>query len=189
MDYSDNQLLKQLYQWDHEAYAILYERYKNKIYNYIWNFLNYDTDAAISITSDVFIKLFEYGQTKEIENFNAFAYKIARNLSINRIQKHKAETYIANDEQRDQLEDTTAQWEKDQINKSFKEDIIQECLTHITSEQREVLYMYYHENKSYDDIAKVIWSNKNTIGTIILRAKKKLKEIASQRWITEIFTS
>ena len=189
MDYSDSHLLEQLRKGDNEAYAILYERYKNKIYNYVWNLLNYDTDGAITVISDVFIKLYEYGQSKEIDNFRALAYKIAHNLSINRMQKYKSETYIANDEQRDQLEDTTNEWEKEKINNSFRADLMKECLTGLNEEQREVIYLYYHDEKSYDDIAAIIGSNKNTIWTIILRAKKKLKDIATIRWFTDIFIS
>ena len=189
MNYSDIHLLEQFRLGDDEAYAVLYERYKDKIYNYVRNLLNYDTDWAITVTSDVFIKLFEYWQTKNIENFKAFAYRIAHNLSINRMQKHKSETYIANDEQRDQFEDSQSEWEKGQINSSFKADAMQECLMHLTEDQREVLYLYFNDEKSYEEIANVIWSNKNTVWTIISRAKKKLKEIADKRGLMEVFIS
>jgi DNA-directed RNA polymerase specialized sigma24 family protein len=38
------------------------------------------------------------------------------------------------------------------------------------------LYLYYFEEKSYDEIAEIIESNKNTVGTMILNGKKALKE-------------
>lgn len=44
MNYSDIHLLEQFRLGDDEAYAVLYERYKDKIYNYVRNLLNYDTD-------------------------------------------------------------------------------------------------------------------------------------------------
>lgn len=72
------------------------------------------------------------------------------------MQKHKSETYIANDEQRDQFEDSQSEWEKGQINSSFKADAMQECLMHLTEDQREVLYLYFNDEKSYEEIANVI---------------------------------
>jgi RNA polymerase sigma-70 factor (ECF subfamily) len=41
---------------------------------------------------------------------------------------------------------------------------------------RDVLYLYYFEEKSYEEIAEILESNKNSVGTMILKAKKALKE-------------
>lgn len=176
MVHSDLDLSEQFYHGNVDSFSQLYERYKDRIYNYLWNLINYDTDAAASITSDVFIKLFEYGQTKKIENFKALLYTMAHNLSVNWIQKHKSEVASLNDNQREQLEDIHATHELSQIDKDFKENILKDCLMHLNEQQREVLYLHYEEQKSYDEIADIIKSNKNTVGTILSRAKQKLKE-------------
>ncbi|MEI8253905.1 MAG: sigma factor-like helix-turn-helix DNA-binding protein [bacterium] len=50
---------------------------------------------------------------------------------------------------------------------------------------RDVLYLYYYEEKSYDEIADIIESNKNSVGTMISNGKKALKEKIKDEKILE----
>jgi RNA polymerase sigma-70 factor (ECF subfamily) len=45
---------------------------------------------------------------------------------------------------------------------------------------REVLILYYFEWKSYDEIAQILETTKNTVWSWIKRAKDKLKEIVEK---------
>jgi len=192
MTYWDKHYLTQLYHGESQAYSFLYEKYKKKIYNYIWNFLNYDTEAATAITTDVFIKLFEYWSKNLVENFNALAYRTAHNLSVNWINKRQKETYIKDDKQRDEMQDKWIDSHdnmKANTNKEYRKDALHQCLEHLSPDQREVLYLYFFEQKDYNEIADLIGSNKNSVGTMISRAKKKLQSIAESNWFQNIFIS
>lgn len=189
MKNQDELYLARLYNGESQAFSYLYEKYKEKIYNYIRNLLLYDTHAASIITSDVFISIFEYSLKNKIENFNALAFKTAHNLSVNWMQKHKHETYFKDDNQLEQIEDTSY-WDLNiELNQSYTSEIMQNCLEHLSIQQRELLYLYYFENKDYNQIASLLWSNKNSVWTLISRAKFKLKSIADSQWYTELFTS
>jgi DNA-directed RNA polymerase specialized sigma24 family protein len=46
--------------------------------------------------------------------------------------------------------------------------------------------LYYYEDKSYEEIAQIIGSNKNTVWTLLSQAKKKLQEFVNREWTRDI---
>jgi RNA polymerase sigma-70 factor, ECF subfamily len=71
------------------AFETLYERWHKKIYNYLWNLLNYNYDDTVSVTSDVFIKFYDYLQTHDadvVKNVKAILYRIAHNAAIDQMR-------------------------------------------------------------------------------------------------------
>lgn len=177
----DSQLVKRVQNGDGYAFEQLYLRYKQPIYNYCWTLLNYNTQDAISVTSDVFIKIYEYLKNHQVENIKALLYTTAHNESLNLIASHRGE-------RRDQftelfeetVEDNEDKNEKHLLELSFKQEILQDLLKHLDEQSREILYLVYYEEKSYEEIAELLHLKKNTVGTLLSRAKKKLQELASQ---------
>ncbi len=172
---SDEELSTRVKGWDNQAFEILYDKYKDKIFSYVRNILNYNKDDATSVLSDVFIKVFEYLKSYEVKNFKTFIYRIAHNTAIDCIRTSKSGIYT-DDETAKLVEDTQSVTEKENVNTQFKQKIMMWFLSQIEERFRNVLYLYYFEEKSYDEIAEIIESNKNTVGTMILNGKKALKE-------------
>ena len=172
---SDEELSTRVKGWDNQAFEILYDKYKDKIFSYVRNILNYNKDDATSVLSDVFIKVFEYLKSYEVKNFKTFIYRIAHNTAIDCIRTSKSGIYT-DDETAKLVEDTQSVAEKENVNTQFKQKIMMWFLSQIEERFRNVLYLYYFEEKSYDEIAEIIESNKNTVGTMILNGKKALKE-------------
>ncbi|MDD3263200.1 MAG: hypothetical protein PHR61_05180 [Candidatus Absconditabacteria bacterium] len=77
---SDEQLVLEIQKGKVDAFEELYERRHKKIYAYLWNFLNYNYDDTVSLTSDVFIKLYEYVKENSLNNVKGFIYRLAHNL-------------------------------------------------------------------------------------------------------------
>jgi RNA polymerase sigma-70 factor (ECF subfamily) len=83
------------------------------------------------------------------------------------------------------VEDVQNNIEKEKINTQFKQEIMMWFLNQIEEKFRDVLYLYYYEEKSYDEIAEIIESNKNSVWTMILNGKKALKEKIKDKKILE----
>ncbi len=69
---------------------------------------------------------------------------------------------------------------KDRIGNSEEEeysDLIQRALKKIKPQYREVIVLFYFEEKSYKEIATILNSSTNTVGTLVRRAKQQLKKI------------
>lgn len=175
---SDTELINKIYWWNHTLYIELYEKYKNKIYNYTVNLLWHNIDDADIVITDIFTKLWEYiinGKCNEVINLNAYIYRLAHNTSINFIKSKWSRTY-QNIEDREWIL-TSDENPSEYTNNIYKTDQLQKFLDLLDPNSRSVVYMTYYEDKNYEEIAQIIWSNKNTVGTILSRAKKKLKEI------------
>ena len=173
---SDDEIVKKIKKWDSVAFEIIYDRYKNLLYNYIWTLLNFNSDEAGLVLSDVFIKAYEYIQQKNIDNLKSFLYRIAHNTAVDwiRVNQNKDTKIPKNtEEQKDQSDDI----EKWKIDIQYKKKLIEKYLSELDDKYRSVLYLLYYENKSYDEIAMIQQSNKNTIWTLVLQGKKKLKEL------------
>jgi DNA-directed RNA polymerase specialized sigma24 family protein len=56
----------------------------------------------------------------------------------------------------------------------------------LDKKHRESVYLYFYEQKSYDEIADIVWSNKNTVWTIISQWKKRIKEIIIRNWLENV---
>ncbi len=172
---SDEELSLKVRNWDSQAFEVLYDRYKDKIFSYIRNILNYNQDDASNVLSDVFIKVFEYLKNYEVKNFKTFIYRIAHNTAIDWIRGNKSWMY-ADEEWAKLIEDKQNIIEKEQLNTDFKQKIMMWFLREIEEKFRNVLYLYYYEENPYEEIAQIMESNKNSIWTLILNAKKALKE-------------
>ncbi|MFZ5341609.1 MAG: RNA polymerase sigma factor [Patescibacteria group bacterium] len=73
---------------------MLYRRRKDNIYSYIWNILNYNTQDALNVTSDVFVKVFNYSKSNDIQKFKSFLYRTAHNEAVNYIASFKSENSL-----------------------------------------------------------------------------------------------
>jgi RNA polymerase sigma-70 factor (ECF subfamily) len=180
---SDEQLVLEIQKWKVTAFEEIYERRHKKIYTYLWNFLNYNYDDTTSLTSDVFIKLYQYVKENSLNNVRWFVYRLAHNLAIDWIRSNKSYSSLSLDQT--YLKETL--WYVDQykheLDSSFKQKLFEKLLTYLDAQQREILYLAYQEKKSYQEIADIIWITKNSVWTLIFNAKKKLNDLAKNHWV------
>jgi len=139
--------------------------------------LNFNTDEAGFVLSDIFIKAYEYIQSKDVDNIKWLLYKIAHNTTIDRIKTQKDKHPKLSEDEYENHEDHSDYTEKTWVNTEFKKKLLQKYLTEIDEKYRSVLYLSYYENKSYDEIAEIQQSNKNSIGTLVFQWKKKLEDL------------
>lgn len=173
----DKELWNKIVAWEDRAFEILYERYNKSLYNYIWTMLNFNTEEAGFVLSDVFIKVYQYIKSKETDNIKGLLYKIAHNTTIDRIKTQKRKGPIKSENLYMNHEDSKDKKEKIRVNTKYKSELLQNYLGQLDEKYRSVLYLNYYENKSYDEIANIQESNKNTIGTLVFQWKKKLEDL------------
>lgn len=173
---SDAEAMRQIRTGNSSAFEIIYERYSKPLYNYILTLLNFNADEAGMVVSDVFIKAYEYLQSKDIENLKSFLFRMAHNASVDRIRvHHHQEISITKDiEHRADPKDII---HKDKLDTHYKKKLMKNYLSKLDEKYRSVLHLVYYEGKSYDEIAVIQQSNKNSIGTLAFQGKKKLEEI------------
>jgi len=173
---SDIEVIQQIRWWHTDAFELIYERYNKPLYNYIWTLLNFNTEEAGMVLSDVFIEAFTYIQNKDIDNLKSLLYRMAHNSSIDRIRKNENQKEWLPEETENYADHHDIQ-RKEKIDTGYKRKLMHTYLSKMDEKYRSVLYLVYYEDKSYDEIAIIQNSNKNSIGTLAFQGKKKLEDL------------
>ncbi len=171
---SDEQLIKIIREKDRELYGEIIKRYQTKLSHYLRKFIC-NIDELEDILQDVFIKayknLYSFNTKKK---FSSWIYRIAHNEAVNYLKKN-SKIQISMDEVEYKIVD-----EKIDINghidKVFLKKEIGKYLESIKLKYREPLILFYFEQKSYEEISDILRVPISTVGTLISRGKKMIKE-------------
>ena len=95
--YTDEKLISRFQAGDERAYVELVNRYKDKLLNFVFQFLG-DIEQAEDVVQDTMLRLYEKKHYyKEIAKFSTWIYTIARNLANTELRKRKRRktTYLS----------------------------------------------------------------------------------------------
>ncbi len=177
-DYKTKYLLFQARnQKDPESYGKLYDMYVDQIFRFIRFKVNTD-EIAQDITSDVFLKTWQYIQESErkIENFNALIYRVARNCVVDFYRKKSKESVVTNLEQFEEIIEDRKDL-IDEVDKRIDLEQIENKLKLLKEEYREVVILRYIDNLTIAEISQILDKTKSNVRVLIHRALKTLREI------------
>ncbi len=158
-----------------EVYGKLYDKYLDEIYRYVFFKVRHDSNAE-DLTSETFIKVLDYIVTSEknVDNIRALFYRTARNLVIDFFRnKHQTETHIDIDD-----EDTFVASDNDvEILIDIKIDIekLDNLMSKIKDEYREVLIMKFVNDMSIGDMARALDKTTGAVRVLVSRAQQALR--------------
>lgn len=177
---TDEELVVEIRNGNVDLYGEIIKRYKIPLFSYIKRF-SYSSDDAEDILQEVYLKIYRnlFGfDTKK--KFSSWAYRIAHNETINYLKKH-SKIKISLDELNRDILDEKIDLEQN-LDQKFLAKEMEKYLNLLNIKYREILILYYFEEKSYEEISEILRLPKNTVGTYIYRAKKNLiKELKSQK--------
>src|SRR3989339_1268230 len=169
---SDEELVKKIQSSDQELYAIIIERYQNKLLRYA-NSLIKDEDKAIDAVQESFIKAFINLRSFDGDKkFSSWIYRIVHNEIINLVKKYQKEILLP--ENFDQASEEDIQKEFEQKETS---EVVERCLREMPIIYSEPLALYYIDEKSYEEIGDILRLPMGTVATRISRAKKLMKNL------------
>ncbi|HEY8886244.1 MAG TPA: RNA polymerase sigma factor [Candidatus Microsaccharimonas sp.] len=156
---------------DTEAYRQLVERYQTGLIIHCENMLK-DREDGEDIAQEAFIKAYAHlsNFSKEKASFSTWLYRIATNLCIDLLRKHRRQVHVENIETL--LEATSPQYVKEEEVRHLRQLV--EALE--PPKYAEIIKAYFWEGKSYQELASTYKTSTNTIGTWMSRAKQQLKE-------------
>ena len=181
MTTNDDQLLiKAINNGDTKAFAILVNRYKDLVYTLALRMLKHREEAE-EVAQDSFVKIFKsLNKFKGDSKFSTWIYRVTYNTCLDRIKKNKK--YISNvaiDEftfnKLGTLDNTL-----DHLIKEEKQALIKKCINKLPEKSSVLLTLFYFEDLSLDEIAKIINMEANTVKVKLFRARKKLAVILEQ---------
>jgi len=176
----DSRLIKAALTGNDAAYAQLMHKYHDAIYNFIFRMVH-DHEQVEDLTQEAFIKAFS-----SLKNFNeefAFStwlYKIATNNCIDYIRRRKLQTYSIDKpiESKDsdytfELPDDSYEADRELIS-GQRARLLQQAIDDLPEKYRRVILLRHSEERSYEEIAKMLRIPIGTVKAHIFRARELL---------------
>jgi RNA polymerase sigma factor (sigma-70 family) len=164
---TDESLMLCVKNHDLDKAAILYERYKKKLYHFFMYKNNNDTDKSEDCVQQVFYRVIKYRQSYgEGNNFRIWVYSIARNIQYqdfkDTVKMNNAHASYQPDEAYIQVND--------------EHRAMHDALKLIPEQYKEVLVMSRFLGMKYEEIAEIHNCSVGVIKTRVFRAMNSLRE-------------
>jgi RNA polymerase sigma factor (sigma-70 family) len=174
---------------DTNAFAVLVNRYKDMVFTLSLKMLK-DREEAEEIAQDTFLKIYKSlskfnGESK----FSTWIYKVAFNTCLDRLKKNKRSQPFAGLDEFTELEAISLINVLDSIEERERKQMIQDCLHGLPGEDSFLLTLYYFEEQSVEEIAKIIGINPNNVKIRLYRSRKKLAALLKDRLEPENITT
>ena len=182
---SDNELMNEFAGCSMDSFTMVFNRYKNRILNFVLRGYLHDKDNAEDIVQKTFIRVYEYKHKYNTTNqFSTWVYTIAKNLSLNELKRKRK---LRADDDPDDTEKFLA--EDESLSQKIEKQNIQELLTKaielLKPKYREVIVMRYLQRMSYEEISEITSKRINTLKSQSKRGLKQIRDKVKNYGIEE----
>ncbi len=163
---NDAELVSLYTQNNQEAFKVLLQRYKSKVFSTIY-FIVKDRETANDLTQDTFFKVIDTIRNKKYNEdgkFQPWIVRIAHNIAIDYYRKNSKYAFVRDDEDYsvlDNLPMIDASREDDIKQKEIK-NLLRQHIHQLPFEQRQVLLMRHFADMSFAEIAEFTGVSINT---------------------------
>jgi RNA polymerase sigma-70 factor (ECF subfamily) len=165
----ESQWIERCRDGDREAFRLLYEAHKDRVYSFALYTLNGDADAAEDVAQEVFVRVFQrIGQFRRDAEFTTWLYRMTSNACIDEFRTWKR--FI-------NIELAARAADGSDFNRVELSTAITAALADLSVEQRAAVLLRYYEDLSYEEMAAVLECSK---GTIASRLNRGLRILASK---------
>ena len=164
---ADEALVPLYAQGENQAFNVLLNRYKDKLYSYIY-FIVRNSEMTEDIFQETFMKAIvtiRQGRYNENGKFSAWLRRIAHNLIIDSFRQEKSENLVSCDETEVNILNNIGlaegTIETAIVNRQILDDV-RRLMDFLPDEQREVVYMRFYQDLSFKEIAEQTGVSINT---------------------------
>ncbi len=182
MEKKDEQLVSDYLGGNENAFSIIVRRYLKSIYNFIYRLIGNVAEAE-DITQNVFLSAWKNIKSfKREESFKTWIFSIARNAAIDWLRKKKNITFSDLEKENEEglIEDTLIDPAPlpEELLTSFEDKRkLEEAINQLPLLYREVIFLYYNNDFTFEEIGKILNKPLNTVKSQYRRALFMLKNI------------
>ena len=182
---TDSKLIEKSKKGDKNAFVVLFKRYKDKIYGYLTRYMG-DYTKAQDLTIETFLSVYtNLNAYKEEGKFSSWLYKIATNCAKKELRKKKYYKEISLEDPIDEkgvakLSEIIASDKTRPDSKASSDDLkefVHKIISRLDKKYKDVVLLCDVENLTYEEAAKILKTNKETIHTRVRRARKMLYKL------------
>ena len=182
---SDERLIEKFQNGEVNAYNELVKRYKDRLLNFIYRFLN-DIDRSEDLVQDTLIKLYTHKNSyKEVAKFSTWLYTIAANLARTELRKIKRRktfsvSELSNDDREYIISSDALDQSEDYLTENFEKKI-QNALVQLPDDFKTIIILRDIQELSYDEISKIVELPLGTVKSRINRGRLKLQKLLKKK--------
>ena len=171
---------------DEGKFSILIDRYKDLIFTLCYR-ITKDKENAEEAAQDTFIKVYKsLAKFKGESKFSSWIYRIAYNTSLDILKQQKRQittisTFEVNELEIENIESSLDIMENNELKEQLKSSIKK-----LNNEDAFILTLYYYDDLSMQEIAKITGHKANSIKVRIHRSRQKLMIILRNQLPKEI---
>lgn len=150
----------------------LYGRYMDLVYGVCMKYLE-DSELAKDAVMQVFEELVEKLKKHEVENFKGWLYMVAKNHCLMQIRGNKNKKTVTIEENLVQSGEELHLNGELQKEETFSR--LERCLQTLSTEQKQVVELFYLQEKCYNDISAITGFEWNKVRSLIQNGRRNLK--------------
>jgi RNA polymerase sigma factor (sigma-70 family) len=162
----------------------LYERHMELVYAVCYNYLR-DEDEAKDAVMHLFEQLVTDLRRHDVQQFQSWLHSVARNYCLMQLRRKQAHPMAAllHDTAEGEPDDLLLLTDTEADGTELEEDLtrMEACLQTLPAEQRTCLTLFYLEQKSYTDVARLTGYDLKQVKSYLQNGRRKLKLCMSKQ--------
>ena len=184
--FKEQYYITKILEGDSNAFAVLVDQYKDLVFSLSLKMLK-NKEEAEEAAQDTFVKVFKsLNNFKGDSKFSTWIYKVTYNTCLDQLKKIKRvqDTIPIDDFSENQIQNLENVL--DAIDERDRNEMIQDCIHLLPSEEAFLLILFYFEEQSLEEISKIIDCTANNVKVKLYRSRKKIASILKMRLEPEI---
>lgn len=169
---SDEALIQKIANQDTEAFQELIERFQSLVFNTAYRFVGNVHDAE-DLAQEAFLRVFKNaGRYVPSAKFKTWFLRVVTNLCLDFIKKKKP--VLLEEESLLNIPFGSNPSQEFEVNE--RKRTLQQAIQSLKETQRMALVLHHYEGLKYEEIAQVMGCSTKAVESLLVRAKKALRE-------------
>ena len=184
---SDSEIISLVLKGDHNAYALLVERYKSYVFTLTFRFTKNREDAE-EVSQDIFVKAYRsLADFKGTAKFSTWLYTIVNTTCITFLRKKRLDIRSLDDEKTFEVADSQdSGFRANQVEQKSRLNMVNQAIAMLNPDDAEIITLFYKSEQSLEEISQVLAIEVNTAKVRLHRARTRLKEKMEKHFTEEI---
>jgi len=184
---SDIEIISLVLKGDHNAYALLVERYKSYVFTLVLRFVKSREDAE-EVSQDIFIKAYRsLADFRGTAKFSTWLYTVVNTTCITFLRKKKLEVHSLDNEKVFELADSKdSGFSANQVEQKSRVGMVNQAIALLNPDDAEIITLFYKNEQSLEEIGQILGLETNTAKVRLHRARTRLKEKMEKYFAAEV---
>lgn len=189
VDVADGAVVDRVTSGDVEAFRVLVEKYQDRIYSAVRNYVS-NPDDAVDVTQDAFVKAYSKLATFDSSSaFYTWLYRIAINTAIDYLRKRKSRPTDSLEDDKftevgyEPVSNDLASDPERVATVSEQKAILRSAIGRLSHKLRSVLVLHDIEGLSQDEVAEVLKIPVGTVKSRVSRARSELRKLLNKQLV------